>query len=268
MGIVNITGDSYFAPSRVLADNGLCDEKLLRSKVHEMVESGADIIDVGACSTRPGSKPVGAEEEWRRLSYALPVIREEAPATTISVDTYHASVIQKAYDLIGPLMINDISAGMMDHEMLSTASRTGLPYIAMHMKGTPETMAALTDYKEGVVKGILEYFTLFAEKALSSGISDWYIDPGFGFAKTIGQNYELLSRMKELSAFGKPIVVGISRKSMIYKLLGNTPDDCLPPTQALHMAALERGASILRVHDVKAAKQTVTLYQKLKENTL
>lgn len=268
MGILNITDDSFYEESRLLRVDGTLDEIALRYKIRQMLLSGVDIIDVGACSTRPGSKGVGADAEWARLSAALPVIKEEAPKTLISIDTYHASVVEKVYSLIGTFMVNDISAGRMDKKMLGAVGQRGLPYIAMHMRGTPETMAGLTDYKDSIVNEVKNFFMDFAFKADAAGIKDWYLDPGFGFAKTISQNYTLMQHLDILQELLRPIVVGISRKSMIYNLLGQTPDDVLAPTQALHMAALERGASILRVHDVGAARHTLVLYKKLTDNDL
>lgn len=268
MGILNITDDSFYEESRLLRVDGTLDEIALRYKIRQMLLSGVDIIDVGACSTRPGSKGVGADAEWARLSAALPVIKEEAPKTLISIDTYHASVVEKVYSLIGTFMVNDISAGRMDKKMLGAVGQRGLPYIAMHMRGTPETMAGLTDYKDGIVNEVKNFFMDFAFKADAAGIKDWYLDPGFGFAKTVSQNYTLMQHLDILQELLRPIVVGISRKSMIYNLLGQTPDDVLAPTQALHMAALERGASILRVHDVGAARHTLVLYKKLTDNDL
>lgn len=268
MGILNITDDSFYEESRLLRVDGTLDEIALRYKIRQMLLSGVDIIDVGACSTRPGSKGVGADAEWARLSAALPVIKEEAPKTLISIDTYHASVVEKVYSLIGTFMVNDISAGRMDKKMLGAVGQRGLPYIAMHMRGTPETMAGLTDYKDGIVNEVKNFFMDFAFKADAAGIKDWYLDPGFGFAKTISQNYTLMQHLDILQELLRPIVVGISRKSMIYNLLGQTPDDVLAPTQALHMVALERGASILRVHDVGTARHTLVLYKKLTDNDL
>lgn len=266
MGIINATDDSFYAPSRVLSEDGKPDEFTLRNTIRSMLLSGADILDIGACSTRPGSIAVGADTEWQRLKVILPIVQEEAPVTPISIDTYNASVIEKAYDLIGPVIVNDISSGVLDRNMLPLAGRLGLPYIAMHMRGTPETMSFHTDYRNGVVEDVKNYFLKFAQKASDNGITNWYLDPGFGFAKTLTQNYTLLKNLSELTSLLRPIVVGVSRKSMIYSLLGQNPEDSLPPTQALHMAALERGASILRVHDVSAARHTLVLYKKLAES--
>ena len=268
MGILNITDDSFYAPSRMLTEDGKLDVEGLRNRVNQMLLSGADILDIGACSTRPGSKAVGADLEWARLSAALPIIREVAPNTPISIDTYHASVVEKVYSMIGNFIVNDISSGRMDGRMLRVVGDRKLPYVAMHMRGTPENMQTLTEYKDGIIAEVKNYFMDFAVKADQAGIKEWYLDPGFGFAKTISQNYTLMQHLDLLQDLLHPILVGISRKSMIYNLLGQTPEDVLAPTQALHMAALERGASVLRVHDVGAARHTLVLYKKLTDNAL
>ena len=268
MGILNITDDSFYAPSRMLTEDGKLDVEGLRNRVNQMLLSGADILDIGACSTRPGSKAVGADLEWARLSAALPIIREIAPNTPISIDTYHASVVEKVYSMIGNFIVNDISSGRMDGRMLRVVGDRKLPYVAMHMRGTPENMQTLTEYKDGIIAEVKNYFMDFAVKADQAGIKEWYLDPGFGFAKTISQNYTLMQHLDLLQDLLHPILVGISRKSMIYNLLGQTPEDVLAPTQALHMAALERGASVLRVHDVGAARHTLVLYKELTDNAL
>ena len=258
MGIVNLTDDSYYAPSRLLG----AGRGRLVGHVGAMVAEGMDILDIGACSTRPGSRPVGADVEWTRLQPALEAIREAFPDLEISIDTYWASVVRKAFEAIGPFLVNDISAGEDDPDMLPAVGALGLPYVAMHKRGTPATMLSLTDYDD-VVEDVYRYFEVFAERAAAHGISDWILDPGFGFAKTVEQNYRLLADLGRFRAFGRPILVGLSRKSMIYKHLGITPEEALPATQALHMAALERGASILRVHDVRPARETAALYATL-----
>lgn len=258
MGIVNLTDDSYFADSRC------ADLRAAIDRIAVLVEEGADIIDIGACSTRPGSLPVGAEEEWRRLEPVLKVFRENFQNVTLSIDTYWASVVLKAFALVGPFIVNDISAGEADPEMLPTVGRLGLKYVAMHMRGVPENMQSLTDYND-VVEDVLEYFRNFSRKAKTNGIKDWILDPGFGFAKTLEQNYALMKGLEKIKSemLPRPVLVGISRKSMIYRLLGITPEESLPATQALHMAALERGADMLRVHDVAEAVHTVALYKML-----
>ena len=258
MGIVNLTDDSYFADSRC------ADVQAALGRIARLLEEGADIIDIGACSTRPGSFPLGAEEEWRRLEPVLKAFRENFQNVTLSIDTCWASVVLKAFALVGPFIVNDISAGEADPEMLPTVGRLGLKYVAMHMRGTPENMQSLTDYND-VVEDVLEYFRNFSKKAEIHGINDWILDPGFGFAKTLEQNYTLLNGLSEIKVgMGhRKVLVGVSRKSMIYRLLGTTPEESLPATQALHMAALERGADILRVHDVAEAVHTSTLFKML-----
>ena len=262
MGIVNLTDDSYFAESR-------CgDVAAVLRRVGKMVDEGVDIVDLGACSTRPGSLPVGEEEEWRRLAPVLELLRTEFPDLPVSIDTYYASVVLRAYDLIGDFIVNDISAGEMDPEMLPVAGRLGLRYIAMHMRGNPQTMQMLTEYND-VTRDVIGYFNGFAEKAEKNGVKDWILDPGFGFAKTIEQNYKLLSELSVLKTVVRadgtppPVLVGISRKSMVYKLLGITPEGALPATQALHMVALQNGTDMLRVHDVGEAARTIRIYNQI-----
>ena len=278
MGIVNLNGDSFYAGSRAAGADAI-------ARARQMWADGADVVDLGACSTRPGSTQPSLEEEWSRLE---PVLRSLSvvPSTRkadfvlepsknrtsstqkadfvleprISIDTYRAEIVRRAYEVIGPFLVNDISAGEMDPEMLSTVGRLGLPYVAMHMRGTPETMQSLTDYDD-VVAEVIRYFREFEKKAADAGIREWILDPGFGFAKTIEQNYELLGRLDEVKeAFSQAILVGLSRKSMIYKVLGITPEEAMPATQVLNFAALERGATWLRVHDVVPAIETAKLY--------
>ncbi len=258
MGIVNLTDDSYFASSRCSS----AASALELAAVH--VGGGASIIDLGACSTRPGSLPVGPEEEWRRLMPVLTAIRKELPCVRISVDTYWSRIVEKTYDLIGDFIVNDISAGEDDPDMLHTVGRLGLTYVAMHKRGDSVTMQSMTDY-EDVTEDVLGYFNEFSEQADACGIKDWIIDPGFGFAKTIEQNYELLrnlGRFREIPG-KRRVLAGVSRKSMIYKVLGITPEEALPATQVLHLAALQNGADILRVHDSAEALRTVSLYRRL-----
>lgn len=258
MGIVNMTDDSYFAQSRC----GNAEEAVRRAA--KLISEGASIIDIGACSTRPGARQIGAAAEWDRLAPALEAIRRSFPDVVISVDTYWASVVERAYNLIGDFTVNDISAGEDDPGMLSAAGRLGLSYVAMHKRGNPQTMQSMCGYKD-VAAEVLDYFNVFSQKAGAAGIKDWIIDPGFGFAKTVEQNYRLL---RELHRFrdsfpDRRILVGVSRKSMIYKPLGITPEAALPATQAVHLKALQCGADILRVHDAAAALQTVSLYRML-----
>lgn len=267
MGIVNLTDDSFYQWSRCLG----VDEAV--NRVSEMLDAGADIIDFGACSTRPGSSPVGAEEEWRRLAPVLAEVRGAFPDAEISIDTYFSSVVSKAYDLIGDFIINDISAGEDDPKMLKTAGLLGLTYVAMHKRGTPADMQEFTDYND-VVSDVIGYFRDFAGKAQAAGIRNWILDPGFGFAKTLEQNWELmrgLSKLKDMCAEpGGPqgLLIGVSRKSMICRLLDIAPEQSLSATQVAHLMAIEGGADILRVHDVAETVQTVRLYNCLNGNIL
>lgn len=254
MAIVNLTDDSYFADSRCSGVEAAVE------RIGKMIDEGADIIDIGACSTRPGSLPVGEDEEWSRLAPVLKAVRTEWPDIRLSIDTYRSSVVRKAYEVIGDFIVNDISAGSMDPMMLQTVGGLGLPYVAMHIKGTPETMQSMADYND-VTSEVIEYFKDFGSKAAEAGISSWILDPGFGFAKTIDQNYELLGNLQSLRASGRQILVGVSRKSMIYKKFGITPEESLPATQVVHLQALMHGADILRVHDVAETKRTIDLYK-------
>lgn len=245
MGILNLNGDSFYAPSRY----GM-----------SVLEEGPDIVDIGAVSTRPGAGEVSEADEWSRLK---PVLRTLGPGVAVSIDTTRAAIVERACDLLGrPVIVNDISAGEDDPDMLSVVGRLGLGYVAMHKRGTPATMQSLCQYDD-VVEDVLEYFRGFAQKAEDNGISDWILDPGFGFAKTVEQNYMLMEGLERFSELGRPLLVGISRKSFIYKPLGLDPERALTATQVLHLAALERGADLLRVHDVAAARQTVALYRML-----
>lgn len=262
MGILNLTDDSYFAGSRC------ADVSAAMTRLELMLSEGADIIDIGACSTRPGSLPVGENEEWRRLEPVLKEIRKSFPSVQVSIDTYWSSVVRKAYEIVGPFIVNDISAGEDDPEMLDTVGRLGLRYIAMHKRGTPADMQSRAIY-DNVVEEVASYFLEFAARADAYGVSEWVMDPGFGFAKTVEQNYALLNNLDKIKSrvsscgFSPKILVGVSRKSMIYKLLGISPEESLPATQVVHLASLQHGADILRVHDVAEAVRTVRLFNVL-----
>lgn len=262
MGIVNITDNSYFSASRCLSDNGKANVSAAMDRIGTMVHEGAGIIDIGACSTRPGSEGVGAEVEWQRLEPVLEAARKDFPDLRISIDTYWSEVVEKVYDKIGDFMVNDISAGEDDPDMLPTVGRLGLEYVAMHKRGNPMTMQSLTDYDD-VTDAVRQYFLDFAEKAEEAGIKEWILDPGFGFAKTVEQNWQLMDEMGKVLIPGHRTLVGVSRKSMLYRLFDITPEESLPATQALHLAALQRGADILRVHDVAEAVRTVEIYRRL-----
>ena len=266
MGIINITGNSYYAESRCLDGSGNDDLGRIVSRAAKMIGDGATILDIGACSTRPGSDPVGEGEECRRLEPALKAIRQEFPEIAISVDTYWPSVVRRTFDNIGQFIVNDVTAGegMYDKsdEMLRTVAELGLPFVAMHMRGNPKTMQSLTEY-DNVTAEVLDYFRQFASKAEAAGVKDWILDPGFGFAKTIEQNYQMLRELDHFAELGKRILVGMSRKSMIFRKFGITPEESLPATQVLHYKALCLGVDILRVHDVAEAVRTVALYREL-----
>ncbi len=277
MAIINVTDDSFYEASRCVRD-GVLDVEEVVKRVGRMLAEGADIIDVGACSTRPGSESVSAEEEWRRLEPVLRAVWAAFPAAVLSIDTFRASVAEMAYGLakeisdggfdgggiINQLIINDISAGEDDPDMLPLVGRLGLTYVAMHKRGKPSEMQGLCDY-EDVVEDVLQYFREFGAKAEKFGIRDWILDPGFGFAKTLEQNYLLLKELRRFVALGRPVLVGLSRKSMIYKLHGISPEESLAQTQVLHYEALCAGAAILRVHDVAEAVRTVAAYSALKQ---
>jgi dihydropteroate synthase len=249
------------------------------ARISDLIDEGADIIDLGACSTRPGSLPVGPEEEWRRLGPVLKAVVASFPEIRVSIDTIYSEVVANAYEVMASamgeewtrrsLMVNDISAGEDDPLMLETVAGLGLEYIAMHKRGTSVTMQQLTDYND-VVAEVKAYFDDFAIRAQEHGLTRWILDPGFGFAKTLEQNYELMRSLNLFSECGstdgerRGILVGVSRKSMIYKLFGMSPEDVLPETQVLHLKALQNGADILRVHDVAEAVRTVALYRLLR----
>ena len=252
MGIINITPDSFYSGSRVN------DEEALIARVHQMLSEGADVLDIGACSTRPGSESVDAQEEIRRLQWALAVIRREAPEAILSVDTYRAAVAQRCVEQWGADIINDISGGTMDEAMFATIATLRVPYVLMHMRGTPETMSSMTDYAN-VTADVLEWMARRIDELRKMGVADVIADPGFGFAKTLEQNYEMLARMEAFHALNAPLLVGVSRKRMIYTPLECGPEAALNGTIILHVMALERGAHILRVHDVKAAVEAVKL---------
>ena len=258
MGIVNITGDSFFAGSRMLASDGRLDEAVFRRRVEGMLGEGADILDFGACSTRPGSESVSEEEEWSRLEPALRIIARDYPGICLSVDTFRPGIVRKVHDLVGGFIVNDISGGC--GAMWELLGELKVPYVAMHMRGTPATMSGLTDYPDGVTAAVMDFFEGIRAKAEEHGVEDWILDPGFGFAKTVEQNWQLLREMSVFQTFGRPVLAGLSRKSFLYKPLGITPEEALPATMAANFMALRNGADILRVHDVKEARETVRLY--------
>lgn len=253
MGILNVTPDSFYAGSRKQTENEILQ------RVRQIIDEGGDIIDLGAYSSRPGADHISVEEESDRLRRALTVINREFPDVVLSVDTFRSEVARMCVEEYGVSIINDISSGSMDSDMLATVAGLGVPYIMMHMQGTPQNMQMNPKY-DNVLKEVLYYFSEKVRKMRDLGAKDIIIDPGFGFGKTLEHNYELMNHMDELGIFGLPVLVGISRKSMIYRLLDTTPDESLNGTTALNMAALMKGADILRVHDVKEAVETARIY--------
>lgn len=237
MGIINLTPDSFFPDSR-------CSVQDAAARIARMLDDGADIIDIGAISTRPGAGDVGTEEEWRRLSPVLPMLE----GVRFSVDTTSAEIVRRVFREAGPFIVNDISAGEDDPEMLPAVAGLGLEYVAMHKRGNPRTMDSLCSYPRGVVAELAGYFQNFADRAEALGIRNWVLDPGFGFAKTEEQNLELLERLGEFKTLGRPILVGIADKRFTHG-----------DTEKYHRIALQNGADILRVHDVAAAKKLVVM---------
>ena len=258
MGIINITPDSFFSASRKQS------EREIIQRCHQILDEGGAIIDIGAQSTTPSSPFLTAQEEAERLMPALRLIRSEFPRAVLSADTFYADVAKQAVEEFGVDIINDISGGQIDERMFSVMGQLNVPYILMHMRGVPQTMQQLTDY-ENFIQDILYYFSERKATLNLLGVNDVIIDPGFGFSKTMDQNYELMAYLKYFHIFEEPILVGISRKSMIRKLLGSTSEESLNGTSVLHTVALLSGASILRVHDVKVAVECVQIVGKINE---
>lgn len=259
MAILNVTDDSFYAGSRNM------EERAISERVVQAIEEGATIIDVGGYSTRPGAKDISLEEEWQRVERGLKCIRDISEDIAVSVDTFRSGVVERAVALVGDIIVNDISAGEADTRMVDVVAHHKLPYIAMHMRGTPQTMQSMTQYEEGICESVCRYFTQRVEYLRKRGVNDIILDPGFGFAKSVEQNFELLGGLSSLSALGYPVLAGLSRKSMIYRALDITPEESLAGTVALNWEALRQGASILRVHDVREARQVIELYNRVKK---
>lgn len=256
MAIVNLTPDSFYASSR-----NLTSQEVAKSVERAIVE-GATIVDLGGYSSRPGADDVSIDEEWRRVKMGLEAVRSLRGEVLVSIDTFRSEVVRRAYEEFGDFIVNDISAGELDEAMLSTVARHDLFYVAMHMRGVPQTMQTLNNYSEGVVRGVEEYFLMRVNELVAQGISHDKIilDPGFGFAKSPSQNYELLTNLDAITKLGYPLLVGVSRKSMIYKPLGLAAEDALPGSLAFAWEALRAGAKIIRAHDVAPTRQIVDLY--------
>lgn len=260
MGIVNITPDSFYAESRTF------DHQSIYNRIADLIEQGADAIDIGGYSSRPGALDVSPEEEYSRLASALEIIRKHFPDTIVSIDTFRADVARKCVIDWQADIINDISGGIADIDMWDTIAELKVPYILMHMRGTPQTMQSFCDYTD-VTSDVIKDLAVKTDKMRQLGITDIIIDPGFGFAKTLEQNYTLMSELQEFKRLDMPLLVGISHKSMIYKALDIKPENALNGTTVLNTIALTKGADILRVHDVKQAKEAVKIIKLLNENS-
>lgn len=258
MGILNVTPDSFFSKSRKQTEEDIVN------RCRAIIEGGGTIIDVGAQSTTPTSEFLSAKEESERLMPALKIICKEFPDAIISIDTFYADIAKQAVEEYGANIINDISGGEIDKRMFEVVAELNVPYILMHMRGVPQTMQNYTDY-DNFIQDILYYFSEKRAKLALLGVNDVIIDPGFGFSKSLSQNYELMAYLKYFHIFEEPILVGVSRKSMIYKLLGTTPEDSLNGTTVLNTVSLLSGVNILRVHDVKEAVECVKIVSELTE---
>ncbi len=260
MGILNVTPDSFYSGSRKQTETEIAE------RVEQILAEGGQMIDIGAYSSRPNADDVSTKEEMERLRRGLRILREKAPDTIVSVDTFRADVAKMCVEEYGVQIVNDISGGELDKEMFSTVARLGVPYVLMHMKGTPQTMQEAPHYDD-LMKEVLLYFAEKIQQLRDLGQKDIILDPGFGFAKTLEHNYELISHLEALQIFELPILVGVSRKSMIYKLLGTTAQEALNGTTVLNTICLMKGcANILRVHDVKECVEAVNIYQQLYKN--
>lgn len=257
MGILNVTPDSFYKGSRYFSDSAVIDAAL------KMTDEGADIIDIGGYSSRPGAEEISQEDEETRVLRAIKLVKKEVPDCVISVDTFRAAIARKAVEDCGAMMINDISGGELDAGMFSVVEKLNVPYILMHMRGTPATMQTLTDYDD-IVADVLKWFGTRIYDLHARGVKDIIIDPGFGFSKTIEQNFEMLRRLGEFSVAGLPLLAGLSRKTTVWKTLGISADEALNGTTVLNSIALLNGADILRVHDVREAVQAVKLVGKIK----
>lgn len=251
MGILNLTDDSFYdGGQHIQKENAVL-------KIGQMLDEGAAIIDIGAYSSRPGAQHISEAEEWNRLKMFLPIVNKEFPEAIISVDTFRADIAQKSIEN-GAHIINDISAGEMDKKMFDTIAKLQVPYIMMHMQGTPQNMQENPQY-DCIQQDVFNYFKKKVKTLQEKGIKDIIIDPGFGFGKTVEHNYQLLNNMKDLQKLGLPILAGVSRKSMIYKLLESTPQEALNGTSVIHTLCLQQGASILRTHDIKEAMECIKI---------
>ncbi len=261
MGILNVTPDSFYAGCRVQAETEIA------RRVEQIVKEGASIIDIGAYSSRPNAGHVPVAEEMARLRTGLEVLRKVQPGAIVSVDTFRADVARMCVEEYGVAIINDIAAGEMDKDMFATVARLGVPYIMMHMQGTPQDMQQHPRY-DNLLREVFQYFARKVQLLRDLGVKDIILDPGFGFGKTLEHNYELLAHLEDFRVFGLPLLVGVSRKSMIYRLLDTTPQEALNGTSVLNTLCLMKGAGILRVHDVREAVEAVKIVRKMEEALL
>ncbi|HJD75061.1 MAG TPA: dihydropteroate synthase [Bacteroides reticulotermitis] len=259
MGILNVTPDSFYAGCRMQTEVDIA------ARAQQILDEGASIIDIGAYSSRSNAEHISAEEEMNRLRMGLEIINRNHPDAIVSVDTFRADVAEQCVKEYGVGMVNDIAAGEMDERMFQTIAELGVPYIIMHMQGTPQSMQQEPHY-DNILKEVFMYFAKKVQQLRDLGAKDIILDPGFGFGKTLEHNYELMDQLEEFSIFELPLLVGVSRKSMIYKLLGGTPKDALNGTTVLNTVALMKGAHILRVHDVREAVEAVRIVEKMKRN--
>lgn len=261
VGILNHTPDSFYSGSRIAG------ERAIHDRIEEIIQEGGTMVDVGGYSSRPDAAEVTPEEEWRRVSGVLEILQKDYPDIPVSVDTFVAEVARKSVEIGGADVINDVSGGLIDPEMLRTIAELNVPYILMHMRGTPKTMQSLCEYKGNVADGVIEELLVTIEKLRELGVrkENIILDPGFGFSKTTEQNYELMSDLGKFRALDYPLYVGISRKSMIYRYFGTTPADALNGTTVLNTFALLEGAHFLRVHDVREAWEAMKMVKLLKK---
>lgn len=260
MGILNVTPDSFYAESRT------SEADAIAARVHQILDEGAAIVDIGAYSSRPGAEVVTPEEEMKRLRKGLEILRRETPDAVVSVDTFRADVARMCVEEYGVAIINDISGGELDENMFATIAQLGVPYILMHMQGTPQDMQQAPRY-DNVLSEVFLYFARKVQQLRDLGVKDIVLDPGFGFGKTLEHNYRLMAHLEEFRLFELPLLVGVSRKSMIYRLLDVTPQEALNGTTVLNTLALMKGADILRVHDVRQAVEAVKLVETMEANS-
>lgn len=257
MAIINVTDDSFYATSRTMSVQAIAE------RAKQAIAEGATILDVGGYSSRPGAEHISMEQEWQRVEMGLKAIRSISEDIVISVDTFRSEVARRALQEFGELIVNDISAGELDDNMVDVVAENDVPYVAMHMRGTPQTMQQQINLKQDITEQVVEYFSKRVEQLHERGVSKLILDPGFGFAKDLKQNYELLLGLDRICGMGYPVLAGLSRKSMIYNLLGTTASDSatLEGTKILNYQALCRGATILRVHDVKEAVELIKQFK-------